>query len=52
VGATSISINQGIGNPPSHFSHEVSPSEDTTYTLTAINSSGTASATVTVTITP
>ena len=52
VGATSIVIDQGIGDPPSHFSHEVSPSENTTYTLTAINSSGTDSKTVTVTIAP
>jgi hypothetical protein len=52
VGATSIVIDQGIGDPPSHYSHVVSPSENTTYTLTAINSSGTASATVTVTIAP
>ena len=52
VGATAISIDQGIGDPPSHYSQEVSPAENTTYTLTAINGSGTDSASVTVTINP
>jgi hypothetical protein len=49
-GATVIVIDQGIGTPNSFYSQDVSPSETTTYTLTAINSSATASATVTVTV--
>jgi hypothetical protein len=52
VGATAISIDQGIGIPDSHYAQQVSPSETTTYTLTALNGSGTAGATVTVTVNP
>jgi hypothetical protein len=52
AGATAISIDQGIGIPSSHYMQEVSPTETTTYTLTALNGSGTDSATVTVTVNP
>jgi hypothetical protein len=51
-GATTIIINQGIGTPASYYSQDVSPAVTTTYMLTAINSSGTSSATVTVTVEP
>jgi hypothetical protein len=51
-GATTITINQGIGVPASHFSQAVSPAVTTTYVLTALNSTGTDNRTVTVTVTP
>jgi hypothetical protein len=51
-GATTITINQGIGVPVSHFSQAVSPTVTTTYVLTALNSTGTDNRTVTVTVTP
>jgi hypothetical protein len=51
-GATTITINQGIGVPASHFSQPVSPSVTTTYVLTALNSTGTDNRTVTVTVNP
>jgi len=51
-GATIFTINQGIGIPTSKYSQPVSPAENTTYTLTAINSYGTDNATVTVTVVP
>jgi hypothetical protein len=49
-GFTILIINQGIGMPISKYSQPVSPAENTTYTLTAINSYGTDNATVTVTV--
>ena len=49
-GATLYTIDQGIGIPASKFSETVSPSENTTYTLTAINSAGTDRAIVIVTV--
>jgi hypothetical protein len=51
-GATLYTIDQGIGIPAYKFSETVSPSENTTYTLTAINSSGTDRAIVIVTVIP
>jgi len=51
-GATLFTIDQGIGIPASKFSQPVSPAENTTYTLTAINSSGTDRAIVIVTVVP
>lgn len=51
-GATIFTIDQGIGIPASRFSQSVSPATTTTYTLTAINSSGTDNATATVTVVP
>ena len=51
-GATLYTIDQGIGIPASKFSQTVSPSENTTYTLTAINSSGTDRAIAVVTVVP
>lgn len=51
-GATSISIDQGIGHVSPTDTHTVTPRESTTYTLTAVGPSGgqsTATATVTVT---
>ncbi len=52
VGATSVSIDQGIGSVSPSGDRYVSPSATTTYTITGTNSSGgygTASATVVVT---
>ncbi len=49
TGATSLSINQGIGTVTG-TSRTVSPTVTTTYTLTASNSLGTATATVTITV--
>jgi hypothetical protein len=48
-GATSVTIDQGIGTP-STFGQMVYPTENTTYTLTAINPAGTDNATVTITV--
>jgi peptidoglycan-associated lipoprotein len=52
--ATSVSINNAIGTVPSTGNRRVSPSESTTYTLTATGPGGntTSSATVTVTSPP
>jgi hypothetical protein len=44
-GATSVSIDQGIGNVALSGSRAVAPSATTTYTLTATNASGSISAT-------
>lgn len=49
-GFTVIIIDHGIGIPTSKYSQPVSPTENTTYTLTAINSFGTDNATATVTV--
>ena len=51
TGATSASINNGVGTVPVNGSIRVTPTKTTTYTITARNSSGsrTASATVSVT---
>lgn len=49
--ASSISINQGIGNVDAIGTTEVSPEESTTYTLIAKNKDGEKTASVTVTIT-
>jgi len=51
-GATVYTINQGIGIPILKDSQPVSPAENTTYTLTAINNYGTDNRTVTVTVVP
>jgi len=51
-GAIMLTIDQGIGIPVSKFSQSVSPAKTTTYTLTAINRSGTDNATATVTVVP
>jgi hypothetical protein len=51
-GATILTIDHGIGMPITKYSQPVSPVKTTTYTLTAINSSGTDNATVTVTVVP
>ena len=51
-GATLFTIDQGIGIPASKYSQPVSPAENTTYALTAINSAGTDRAIVTVTVVP
>ena len=49
TGATSLSINQGVGTV-SGLSVSVSPAVTTTYTLTATNSVGAVSADTTVTV--
>ncbi len=51
-GATLLFIDQGIGIPASKYSQQVSPAQTTTYVLTAINSTGTDNATVTLTVVP
>ena len=50
AGATSITIDQGIGDVSSATSISVSPAQTTTYTLTASNSAGSVSAKATVTV--
>ena len=49
-GATSLSINQGVGTVAGTTSKSVSPTATTTYTLTATNSSGSVTASATVTV--
>jgi len=49
-GATSVSINNGIGNVALTGSTTVSPTQTTTYTLTAVGPSGNVTATATVTV--
>ena len=51
-GATSIAIDNGVGDVSSVTSKTVSPAQTTTYTLTATNSSGSSVSLVTVTVTP
>ncbi len=48
--ATSVSINQGIGNVAATATRSVSPSETTTYTLTATNGEGSVNQSVTLTV--
>jgi phospholipase C len=50
TGATSVSIDNGIGAVPVSGSQSVSPSSTTTYTLTATGNAGTATATATVSV--
>ena len=52
--ATTVTIDQGIGDVPNSGMQSVSPTTTTTYTLTAINSAGivTESVAITVTDTP
>jgi len=50
--ASSIDIKPGIGNVPAGGSRLVSPAADTTYTLTALNSGGPSSRSVSVTVLP
>jgi hypothetical protein len=50
-GATSLSIDQGIGTVTGVTSRVVTPSGTTTYTLTATNGSGSVTQSVTVTVT-
>ena len=52
TGATSVSIDHGIGSVPLSGSRTASPSVTTTYTLTASNSSGLVYASTTITINP
>jgi uncharacterized cupredoxin-like copper-binding protein len=49
-GATSVSINNGIGNVAATGSTTVTPTATTTYTLTATGPAGTVTATATVTV--
>jgi hypothetical protein len=49
-GASSISINQGVGSVASSGSRVVAPGGTTTYTLTATNAGGSTSATTVVTV--
>jgi hypothetical protein len=51
-GATSLSLNQGVGDVTGLTSKSVLPSATTTYTLTATNSSGVVTASATVTVSP
>ena len=50
AGATSISINNGVGDVSNVVSKMVLPSQTTTYTLTAMNATGTSVATVSVVV--
>jgi uncharacterized protein YkwD/chitodextrinase len=50
-GATTITIDNGIGDVTSVTSKQVSPAQTTVYTLTASNSAGTVTAQATVTVT-
>ncbi len=50
TGATSLSINQGIGDVTGNTSVQVTPAVTTTYVLTATNSNGSTTANTTVTI--
>jgi hypothetical protein len=52
VGATTISINNGVGDVSAVTSKVVSPTQTTTYIITATNSNGTATAQVTVIVNP
>ena len=52
TGANSVSIDSGIGTVSVAGSATITPSDNTTYTLTAQGNSGTASSTVTVTVNP
>jgi len=52
TGATSVSIDHGIGSVPLSGNQTVSPAATTTYTVTATNSSGFISASTTVTVNP
>jgi chitodextrinase len=49
-GASSVSVDNGIGTVSNVASKTVSPTQTTTYTLTAANSGGTTTARVTVTV--
>lgn len=49
-GATSITVDNGVGDVTSFTSKSVTPAQTTTYTLTAANSAGTATAKVSVTV--
>ncbi len=50
IGATSISINNGIGSVQANACQTISPQTTTTYVLTATNASGTNQASVTVNV--
>ncbi len=50
TGATSVAINQGVGQVAASGSAGVSPLATTIYTLTAVNSSGTVTATASVSV--
>jgi len=52
IGATSVSINQGIGAVPLSGTKSVSPNVTTTYTLTAMNGAGSVMASTTVNVAP
>ena len=52
LNATTVSINQGIGNVSGSGTQEVGPTETTSYTLTATNSDGTVTKSCTVTVKP
>lgn len=52
LNATTVSINQGIGNVSSSGTQEVGPTVTTSYTLTATNSDGTVTKSCTVTVKP
>ncbi len=51
-GATSLSIDNGVGDVTGTTSKIVSPTGTTTYTLTATNTAGSVTSTATVTVTP
>jgi OmpA family/K319L-like, PKD domain len=49
--ATTVTIDQGVGNQQGVGTQDVMPAQTTTYTLTASNSAGSVTATATVTVT-
>ncbi|MEP6914012.1 MAG: hypothetical protein ABJC89_00130 [Acidobacteriota bacterium] len=51
-GATSVSIDQGVGVVGASGSRVIAPLSTVTYTLTAVNATGTTTRTVTVAVTP
>jgi hypothetical protein len=52
VNATTVSVNNGVGNVPPSGSFVVSPTTNTTYTITATNTGGSTTCNVTVQVTP
>jgi len=51
TGASTVTINNGVGTVPANGSHNVSPATTTTYTLTATGADGVTSVTAAVTVT-
>ena len=50
TGATTVTINQGIGDVPAAGTKEISPTTTTTYTLSAANTAGTTTGSIIITV--